>query len=290
MLFILIFIFPVVHQPSSGGSGDDEDSWCSECAGREGGAAGVTEEGGLAVAWLMDMATFWGGVPGGDVGVASFLWAETEELRGVAEVVADVAAVVPVEASAVVLKMGVDAVILDVAVEDMSLAEGTKGLASTLRTDPPVSVGGCVIVAAKGDWLVDKAEVGRRSGVLLQGLKTELACEAGMTVSVGVDFVRAAVAREGVFVIGVVVCESGVEPGGVWRTESRKEKVWETGLRLSPVINIRLPPSPDTLLLLAALAAELLLASGFLLVTFSSFAFFRLSLGDAGKSSTHMGS
>lgn len=31
-----------------------------------------------------------------------------------------------------------------------------------------------------------------------------------------------------------------MEPGGVWRTESRKEKVWETGLRLSPVIRARL--------------------------------------------------
>lgn len=70
-------------------------------------------------------------------------------------------------------------------------------------------------MAAKGDGLVDKREVGGRSGVLLEGLKTELACEAGMRVSVGLDFVRAAAAREGVLVIGVVVCESGVEPGGV---------------------------------------------------------------------------
>lgn len=31
-----------------------------------------------------------------------------------------------------------------------------------------------------------------------------------------------------------------MEPGGVWRTASRKEKVWETGLRLSPVIRARL--------------------------------------------------
>lgn len=131
-----------------------------------------------------------------------------------------------------------------------------------------------MIVAAKGDGLVDKAEAGGGSGVLLEGLKIELACEAGTTVSVGVDFVRAAVAREGVLVIGVVVCESGVEPGGVWRTESRKEKVWETGLRLSPVINARLPlTSAATLLLLAALAAEPLVASGLLVAPFSWFAF-----------------
>lgn len=142
MLFIFIFIFPVVHQPSSGGSGDDEDSWCSECAGREGGAAGVMEEGRLAVAGLMGAATFLGGVSGGGVGVASFLKGEAEELRGVAEVVVDAAAVVPVEVAAAVLTTGVAAVVLGVAVEEMSVAEGTKGLASTLRADPPANVGG----------------------------------------------------------------------------------------------------------------------------------------------------
>lgn len=137
--------------------------------------------------------------------------------------------------------------------------------------------------------MVDKAEVGGRSGVFLEGLKTEEVCEAGAVVPAGVDFVRGVVAREGVLVIGVVVCESGVEPGGVWRTESRKEKVWETGLRLSPVINAKLPlTSPATLLLLAA-AAKLILGSGLLVATFSSFAFCP-SLADTGKSSTHMGS
>lgn len=95
---------------------------------------------------------------------------------------------------------------------------------------------------------------------------------------------------EGVLVIGVVVCESGVEPGGVWRTESRKEKVWETGLRLSPVINARLPlTSPAKLLLFAALAAKLILDSGLLVTTFSLYAFCPSS-ADTGKSSTHMGS
>lgn len=82
------------------------------------------------------------------------------------------------------------------------------------------------------------------------GLKEEI-CEERMPVSIGVDLVREEVAMDGVLVIGVVVCESGVEPGGVWRTESRKEKVWETGLRLSPVNRARLPlPSPVTLVLL----------------------------------------
>lgn len=165
-------------------------------------------------------------------------------------------------------------VLTDVAVEDMSVAEGTKGWASTLREDPTALVGGCGSAAAKGDALVDKAEVGGKSIVLLEGLKTEEACEAGMEVSVGVEFDRRAVAREGVFIIGVVVCESGVEPGGVWRTESRKEKVWETGLRLSPAINARLLlTSPAKLLLLAALATKLTLGSGLLVETLSSFAF-----------------
>lgn len=72
-----------------------------------------------------------------------------------------------------------------------------------------------MIVAAKGNGLVEKAEVGGRSGALLEGFKTALACEAGMRASVRLDFVRAAAAREGVLVIGVVVCESGVEAGGV---------------------------------------------------------------------------
>lgn len=52
---MLLIIFPVVHQPSSGGSSGDEDSWCSECAGREGGAAGVME--GEVVAVLKGLAT-----------------------------------------------------------------------------------------------------------------------------------------------------------------------------------------------------------------------------------------
>lgn len=88
------------------------------------------------------------------------------------------------------------------------------------------------------------------------GLKAEVS-EEWMPVSTRVDLVREGVAMEEVLVIGVVVCESGVEPGGVWRTESRKENVWETGLRLSPVNRARLPlPSPVTLFL-SALAAVL---------------------------------
>lgn len=34
-------------------------------------------------------------------------------------------------------------------------------------------------------------------------------------VSVGLGLVRATLAREGVLVMGVAVCESGVDPGGV---------------------------------------------------------------------------
>lgn len=132
-------------------------------------------------------------------------------------------------------------------------------------------------------------EVGGRSEVLLKGLKSEEVCEAKMVVSSGADFVREAVAREGVLVMGVVVWESGVEPGGVWRTESRKEKVWETGLRLSPVIRARLlPTSPVKPFLVTVLAAELMLFSG-LAETFSSFAFCPF-LTDTEKSSKHIGS
>lgn len=62
---------------------------------------------------------------------------------------------------------------------------------------------------------------------------------------------------------GVVVWESGVEPGGVWRTESRKEKVCETGLRLSPVISDRLswtgPAGPALPATASALAEHLAL-------------------------------
>lgn len=214
---------------------------------------------GVAVAELKVVATPFGGVSDDDVGVASFLQGEAEELRGVA--------------AAAVLTAGEGAVVLGVAVEDTSVAEGTKGLASTLRDDPTAVIGGCVSAAANGDGLVDKAEVGGRSGVLLEGLKTEVACEARMPISVGVDFVRGAVEREGVLVIGVVDCESGVEPGGVWRTESRKEKVWETGLRLSPVNNARLPLTSSPKLLLLATLAAVLLGSGLLGETFSSLCF-----------------
>lgn len=122
-------------------------------------------------------------------------------------------------------------------------------------------------------------------------LETEDTCEAGTAVSVRVDFVGEAVARERVLVMGVVLCESGVEPGEVCRTESRKEKVWETGLRLSPVINARLPlTSPAEVVLVVVAPADMVaLASGLMIETFSLFAFCS-PLADIRKSSTHMGS
>lgn len=70
---MLFRIFPVVHQPSSGESCGGEDSWCSECTGREGGAAGVMWGGEVAFAELKGVATLLGGVSGDNVGVASFL-------------------------------------------------------------------------------------------------------------------------------------------------------------------------------------------------------------------------
>lgn len=66
--------------------------------------------------------------------VTSLLVGVIVELRGMVEVVVDAIAAVPEEA----------AVVVGVAVEDMSEAEGTKGLASTLRADPTAAVGWCV--------------------------------------------------------------------------------------------------------------------------------------------------
>lgn len=117
-------------------------------------------EGGC-VAELMDVATLMGGVLDDEVGGVPFLQGEGE-LRSVAEV-----------------------------------AEGTNGLASTLRAD----------LTAAG--VVDKVEVGVRSGVLMG---TEMVFEVGMAVSSGVDFVRGAVTRQGVLLIALVVCMSGVKP------------------------------------------------------------------------------
>lgn len=97
----------------------------------------MMEGGGVVVTWLIGVATVLGGVSGSDVGVA--LQGEAEELRGMAEVV--VYAVDPVEAAAGIMT-GTDSVKLCVAVEDMRIAEGTKGLASTLRADPAASVAG----------------------------------------------------------------------------------------------------------------------------------------------------
>lgn len=218
----------------------------------------MTEGGGVAE--LRDMAALVRGVSDDVVR----LGAAEEQLRGAAEMAVDVGAVIPVEAA------------LTAGVEDASAAD-VRALASVLGADPTAG--------DKGKWLVDKAEEGGRSGVILEGLNTEEACAAGMLLSITVDFVREAVARDGVLVIGVVVCESGVEPGGVWRTESRKEKVWETGLRLSPVISAKLPlTSPATLLL-----PWRMFGSGLLVETFSPFDFF-LSLSDKGKPSMHIGS
>lgn len=175
---------------------------------REGGAAGVMEGGWVTIAWLMAVATLLGGVSGGDFAAAKFLQGEPGDLRSMTAgvVVVDAEAGVPGVVS-VVLTKGVAAVIV-------SAAEGIKGLALTSREDPRANVGGWVIEAAGGDGLVVKAEVDRRSGMLLELLLTELACEIGLRVSVRLDF-GAAAAREGVLVTGVVVCESGVEPGGV---------------------------------------------------------------------------
>lgn len=205
---------------------------------------------GVTVTELGGVATLLGDISFGGGGVASLLKGEAEELGGTAEV-----------AGATVVMIGVIS-------EDVSAAEGTKGLASTLRPD----------------GLLNKVEAG---GVLLGGLTAEVISEAGPES--GQLLVKGAVTREGVLVTGVVVCESGAEPGGVCRTESKKEKVWDTGLRLSPVINAKLLLTSPAKLLVAALVPEVMLGSGLLVRTLSSAAFWP-SLADMGKSSTHMGS
>lgn len=175
---------------------------------------------------VMGVTTLLGGVSDNAVRVASFLQEEAEGLKGMAKVVADwIAAVEP-----------------SVVGEDKSVAMGTNGLASTLRADPTAVAGGCVPTENTSDGLVDE-------------FGTEVPGEAGTPTSARVDLVREAVAREGVQVTGIGVCESGVQPGGVCRTESRKEKVWETGLRLSPLINAKLS-SPARLPLNSGLPAK----------------------------------
>lgn len=96
----------------------------------------MTEGGWVTIAGLMAMATLLGGVSSGDVAVANFLQGEPGDLRGMtaAVVVVDAEAVVPGVVS-VVLTKGVGAVIV-------SVAEGMKGLALTSRADPTANVGG----------------------------------------------------------------------------------------------------------------------------------------------------
>lgn len=125
-------------------------------------------------------------------GVILFLKGAEEELRGLAEVVVDIGAGVPGSTAVTVLKA-------DVAVEDISVPEGTKGSALTLRVDAAVAGAGV-------GGLVEGVKGVGGSEVLFARLKAEGACEVGMAVSIGIDLVRElAVAIEGVLVIGVVV-------------------------------------------------------------------------------------
>lgn len=95
----------------------------------------MMEGRGVAVAGLMAVATLSGGVSIGDNRVAKFLQGEAEELRVVtAGVVVDAVAVVPVGAAVVQTTR--------VAAVEVIVAEGMKGLASTLRADPTANVVG----------------------------------------------------------------------------------------------------------------------------------------------------
>lgn len=94
---MLFMICPAVHQPSSGGSCGDEDSWCSECAG-------AMERGGVAELKGVTLGTTLKGV---DEGVTP-----TDDVL-----------------------TGLAAAVLAVTQGDGGVAEGTKGLALALRVD-----------------------------------------------------------------------------------------------------------------------------------------------------------
>lgn len=91
------------------------------------------------------------------------------------------------------------------------VAEGKKGAALAFRDELPTAAGRGGALVPNG---LDEAEVEARSAMFLV---MESACAVGMRVSVGLDLFKAApaAAREEVLVTGVVVWESGVEPGGV---------------------------------------------------------------------------
>lgn len=137
---------------------------------------------------LSGMPTPFWGVSDDEEGVASFLKGAEEEQSGLAEVVVKGAGV-PGNAAVAVLTA-------EAAVEDMSVPEGIKGSALTLRVDATVA-------GAGGGGLVEGVKAG--SGALFEGLEAEGGCQAGMAVSIGMDLVRDAVATEGVLVMGVVV-------------------------------------------------------------------------------------
>lgn len=125
---MIIIIFLIVHQPSFGGSCDDEDSWCSESAGREVGAVGMMEGGDMAVDELSGVATLLGEVSSGDVRVVSFLKVEAKELRDMTDgEVVDAEAVVPA-GTAILINGEAGAVV--------HVAEGMKGFILTLWDGP----------------------------------------------------------------------------------------------------------------------------------------------------------
>lgn len=118
-------IFPVIHQPSSEGSCDDEDFWISVCVGREGGPMGVMEEGAAGLIGALFVSILLGRVC----------------IR---------AAAVPVgAAAAALLTRGVAAVVVGVAESPMCLASMLGDAAAT-------NVGKWVTLAGKGDGSVNK--------------------------------------------------------------------------------------------------------------------------------------
>lgn len=125
---MIIIMFLIVHQPSFGGSCDDEDSRFSESAGREVGAVGMMEGGGMAVDKLSGLATLLGEVSSGDVRVVFFLKVEAEELRDMTDgEVVDAEAVVPA-GTAILINGEAGALV--------HTAEGMKGFTLTLWDGP----------------------------------------------------------------------------------------------------------------------------------------------------------
>lgn len=143
------------------------------------GAAGVTEQGGVAAAAAAGPrggGALWGAASNARVGGVSLLQAEAGGARDGAD-------------GEGTLTEAVEA----------HVAEGKKGLALTFRDEATTGGGGAAGPSGRG---LDKADEDESSDALLV---KELGCEEGRRGSVGLGLFRAAAAGEEVLVTGVVV-------------------------------------------------------------------------------------